>query len=99
VRPARRPLTRTSDRYLVERMTGGDETAYLELFARYRATTYATAYGALLDPEQVEATVADAFQEARRTAAEFLGSHCSVSGWLTHLTRLCIAARAPRARS
>jgi DNA-directed RNA polymerase specialized sigma24 family protein len=76
-------------------MTGGDETAFRELFARYRSVTYATAYGALPDPEVVEAAVADAFREARRTATAFLASHCSVSGWLTHLTRLCIAARLP----
>jgi len=54
---------------------------------------YATAYAALVDPEQVDATVADAFAEARRTAAGFLDSVGTVSGWLTHLTRLCIAAR------
>jgi DNA-directed RNA polymerase specialized sigma24 family protein len=74
-------------------MTGGDEIAFQELFARYRSTTYATAYGALPDPEAVEAIVADVFQEARRTAAGFLATRCSVSGWLTHLTRLCVAAR------
>ena len=76
-------------------MSGGDEAALRELLARYRSTVYATAYAALLDPEQVEATVADAFHEARRTARGFLDSHGSVSGWLTHLTRLCIAARQP----
>lgn len=74
-------------------MASGDEVAYGELLARYRSTVYATAYAALLDPEQVEATVADAFDAARRTAAGFLDSRGSVSGWLTHLTRLCIAAR------
>lgn len=85
--------TWTPDRYLVERMSGGDETAFRELFARYRAVTYATAYGALRDPEAVEAAVAQAFREARRTAPDFLASQSTVSGWLTHLTRLCIAAR------
>jgi DNA-directed RNA polymerase specialized sigma24 family protein len=77
-------------------MTGGDEAAFRELLARYRSIVYATAYAVLLDPEQVEAAVADAFDEARRTAAGFLDSHGSVSGWLTHLTRLCIAARVPQ---
>ncbi len=90
------PSTQTPDRRLVERMSGGDETAFTELFARYRSATYETAYAALLNPEEVEATVAAAFREARRTAVEFLASHCSVSGWLTHLTRLCVAARQPR---
>jgi DNA-directed RNA polymerase specialized sigma24 family protein len=85
-----------SDRRLVERMTRGDEGAFRELLARYRSTVYAEAYAVLLDPEQVEAIVADAFHEARRTALEFLASRSTVSGWLTHLTRLCTAARLPR---
>ena len=82
-----------TDRTLVERMSRGDEAAFRDLLARYRSTVYATAYAALVDPEQVDATVADAFAEARRTAAGFLDSVGTVSGWLTHLTRLCIAAR------
>ena len=79
-------------------MTGGDEAAFRELLARYRSTVYATAYAVLLDPEQVEGAVAEAFREAQRTAAEFLASHGSVSGWLTHLTRLCTAGRRPQVR-
>src|SRR5207245_10675366 len=91
-----RPHLRTpvaTDRTLVERMSRGDEAAFRDLLARYRSTVYATAYAALVDPEQVDATVADAFAEARRTAAGFLDSLGTVSGWLAHLTRLCIAAR------
>ena len=99
LRPAfARPRFRSAaptDRTLVERMSRGDETAFRDLLARYRSTMYATAYAALVDPEQVDATVADAFAEARRTAAGFLDSLGSVSGWLTYLTRLCIAARRP----
>jgi len=75
----------------VQRITRGDETAFSELLARYRSTVYATAYAVLLDPEQVDAVVADAFEAARRSAAEFLVTEGSVSGWLTHLTRLRIA--------
>jgi DNA-directed RNA polymerase specialized sigma24 family protein len=86
------------DRNLVERLIRGDEVAYRELLARYRSTVYATAYAALLDPEEVDATVADAFDEARRTARAFLDTRGSVSGWLTHLTRVCIAARLPVGR-
>src|SRR5256885_15465041 len=91
-RPRPRPSSAT-DRVLVQRITRGDETAFSELLARYRSTVYATAYAVLLDPEQVAAVVTDAFEEARRTAAEFLVTQGSVSGWLTHLTRLHIAAR------
>ena len=77
-------------------MSLGDEAAFRELLARFRSTVYATAYAALLDPENVEAAVADAFNEARRTAASFLDTRGSVSGWLTHLTRVCIGARSQR---
>src|SRR5437879_12981994 len=91
-RPRPRPSSAT-DRVLVQRITRGDETAFSELLARYRSTVYATAYAVLLDPEQVAAVVTDAFEEAWRTAAEFLVTQGSVSGWLTHLTRLGIAAR------
>ena len=88
--PRPRPSSAT-DRVLVQRITRGDETAFSELLARYRSTVYATAYAVLLDPEQVAAVVSDAFEEARRTAAEFLITQGSVSGWLTHLTRLRLA--------
>src|SRR2546425_4821933 len=89
----RRPAP--TDGTLVERMSRGDEAAFRALLARSRSTMSAPAYAALVDPEQVDATVADAFAEARRTAAGFLDSLGSVSGWLTYLTRLCIAARRP----
>jgi DNA-directed RNA polymerase specialized sigma24 family protein len=82
-----------SDRALVAQIVAQDEMAFHELLARYRSMVYATAYAALLDPEEVEAAVAEAFEEARRTAAGFLETHGSVPGWLTHLTRLCVAAR------
>src|SRR5205823_14049013 len=78
---------------LQQRTTLVHETAFSELLARFRSTVYATAYAVLLDPEQVAVVVADAFAEDRRTAGEFLDTHGSVSGWLTHLTRLRIAAR------
>ena len=98
LRPAARSRLRdaaATDRTLVERMSRGDEQAFRDLLARYRSTMYATAYAALVDPEQVDATIAEAFAEARRTAAAFLQSLGTVSGWLTHLTRLCITARLP----
>ena len=76
-------------------MSRGDESAVRALLARYRSTMYATANAVLLDPEEVDSAVAEAFAEARHTATAFLHSLGSVSGWLTYLTRLCIAARAP----
>jgi DNA-directed RNA polymerase specialized sigma24 family protein len=72
-------------------MMTGDESAYRELLARYRSTVYATAYAILIDPETVDHVVADTFDEARRMAGEFLATRGTVSGWLTHLTRLRLA--------
>src|ERR1051325_11137231 len=69
-----------SDRRLVQRITRGDDAAFSELLARYRSTLYATAYAVLLDPEQVAVVVADAFEEARRTAAEFLDTQGRAAG-------------------
>jgi DNA-directed RNA polymerase specialized sigma24 family protein len=85
--------SRPSDRVLVERIAEGDELAFWELFARYRSIVYATAYAVLIDPEAVDTVVADTFREARRTAPTFLPTDASVSGWLTHLTRLSLAER------
>src|SRR4029077_18750221 len=90
--PRPRPSSAT-DRVLVQRITRGDETAFSELLARYRSTVYATAYAVLLHPERAAAVVTAASEAARRPAAEFLARQGSVSGWLTHLTRLGIAAR------
>src|SRR5882724_11549720 len=87
-----------TDRTLVERMSRGDEAEFRDLLTRYRSTMYATAYAALVDPEQVDDAVANAFAEARRTAAGFLDSRGTLSGWLTYLTRLWITARLPTAR-
>ncbi len=63
-----------------------------ELLARYRSTVYATAYAVLVDPEEAEAVVSGTFEQAWRNAARFLCTHGTVSGWLTHLTRLHVAA-------
>src|SRR5207247_1226505 len=82
-----------TDRTLVERMSRGGESAFRNLLARYRSTKDATAYAALVDPDQADPHGVDAFAYAGRTAAGFLDSRRSVSGWLTHLIRLCIAAR------
>ena len=87
---------RAPDRTLVQRMDSGDEGAFWELLARYRSTVYATAYAVLTDPESVEAVVTDTFLEARRMARGFLGTQASVSGWLTHLTRLRLAGQLGR---
>ncbi len=74
-------------------MASGDEGAFRELLARYRSTVYATVYAVLIDPESVDAVVADTFREARRMAGAFLTTQGSVSGWLTHLARLCLAGQ------
>jgi DNA-directed RNA polymerase specialized sigma24 family protein len=81
-----------ADRALVEYWVAGEEPAFAELLARYRGVVYAVAYAALTDPERAETVVAETFDEARRTAATFLDTAASVSGWLTHLARVCVAS-------
>jgi len=90
--PAPGPARDITDRAVVERMASGDPAAVRELLARYRSTVYATAYAVLVDPEQVDVVVAGTFEQAWRNAARFLCTHGSVSGWLTHLTRVNVAA-------
>ncbi len=85
----------TTDRALVKQLAAGSESACRELLARYRGIVYATAYAALVEPEEAEAILTRTFEQARRTALRFLGTRCSVSGWLTHLARLNVAARIP----
>ena len=80
-----------ADRALVEYLVAGEDTAFPELLARYRSIVYAVAYTALVDLEQAEAVVAETFDEARRSAAAFLRTAATVSGWLTHLARGCVA--------
>ncbi len=80
-----------ADRALVEYWVAGEDAAFAELLARYRGVVYAVAYAALIDPERAEAIVTETFGEARRTAASFLHTAASVSGWLTHLARVCVA--------
>jgi DNA-directed RNA polymerase specialized sigma24 family protein len=85
----------TPDRALVKQLAAGSESACRELLARYRSIVYATAYAALVEPEEAEAILTRTFEHARRTALRFLGTHCSVSGWLTHLARLNVTAKTP----
>src|SRR5256885_16957758 len=94
--PARGPAADIPDRAVVERMASGDPAAVRELLARYRSPVYATAYAVLVDPEQIDVVVAGTFEQAWRNAARFLSPHGSVSGWLTHLTRLNVAALTAR---
>jgi DNA-directed RNA polymerase specialized sigma24 family protein len=81
----------SADRALVEYWVAGEDAAFAELLARYRGTVYAVAYTTLSDPERAETVVTETFGEARRTAANFLETAASVSGWLTHLARVRVA--------
>src|SRR3989449_3089103 len=79
LRPAARSRLRdaaATDRTLVERMSRGDEQAFRDLLARYRSTMYATAYAALVDPEQVDATIAEALD---RKSTRLNSSHGYIS--------------------
>ena len=52
-----------ADVSLVARMAQGDRAALVELMARYRTTAYALAYAMLVDPEDTESVVSEAFDD------------------------------------
>ncbi|HEX9705893.1 MAG TPA: hypothetical protein VGA20_11650 [Gemmatimonadales bacterium] len=76
-----------SDRDLVSAVAAGDRAAFQELRLRYGATAYAVAYSVVVDPEQAEAAVSDAFAVARVQAGELLARGASVARWICQLTR------------
>ncbi|HXF96921.1 MAG TPA: sigma factor [Gemmatimonadales bacterium] len=81
------PTPSIPDRLLVRRVAEGDRGALRELRLRYGPTAYAVAYSVVVDPEQAEAAVAEAFTLAWHRARDPRGPGDSVSAWITRLTR------------
>lgn len=81
------------DQLLVERMAGEDPAALHELRMRYGTTAYAVAYGILVDPEDAEQVVGDAFGQAWRQAGAFNPDADSVTAWLGRMIRMHARAR------
>ena len=88
----------TADATLVARMARGDRTALVELMARYRTTAYALAYALLVNPEDTESVVTEAFDDLWQRAQRPDPEGNSVHGRLTSVIQL-LAQRRIEARA
>ena|SRR6266849_2956699 len=86
------------DAALVARMARGDRTALVELMARYRTTAYAVAYAILINPEETESVVSEAFDNLWQRAQGLDPDGNSVHGGLTSVIQL-LAQRRLEARA
>ena len=93
--PERPPAADTT---LVARMARGDRTALVELMARYRTTAYAVAYALLVNPEDTESVVSEAFDDLWHGAQGLDPNGNSVHDRLTNVIHL-LAQRRIEARA
>src|SRR3989442_4080058 len=84
----------TADATLVARMARGDRTALVELIARYRTTAYALAYALLVNPEDTESVVTEAFDDLWKQAHGPHPDGTSVHRRLTSMRHLLAHRRA-----
>jgi RNA polymerase sigma-70 factor (ECF subfamily) len=75
------------DRTLVKRLAAGDRSALRELRIRYGTTAYAVAYSVVVDPEDAEGVVSEAFARALGEAGEYTANGEGVAAWISRLTR------------
>jgi RNA polymerase sigma-70 factor, ECF subfamily len=73
--------SRGDDAMLVERVQGGDETAFRELFDRYHRRAYAVAFGVVKNKQDALDVVQEAFVKVHRHIGNFQGSS-SFYTWL-----------------
>lgn len=77
----------TPDGTLVKRLAAGDRSALRELRVRYGTTAYAVAYAVVVDAEEAEGVVSEAFARALSEAAEYTANGDGVAAWISRLTR------------
>lgn len=75
------------DERLVERVVGGDDGAFSELYARYSSLVYGTGIRYLGDRGAAEDLVQDVFVAVWRNAGRFDPSKASFATWLYRITR------------
>ena len=86
------------DTALVARMAQGERSALIELMARYRTTAYAVAYAILVDPEDTESVVSEAFDDLWQGAQGLDPDGNSIHDRLTSVIHL-LAQRRIEARA
>src|SRR5437867_1117059 len=79
--------TSETDRSLLERIAGGDESALARLYDRYAGALYAVAGRIAGERSDAEEIVLDAFAQAWREAGRFRTERGSVIAWLTVICR------------
>lgn len=79
-----RKAARAAERELLERIKGGDMSAYDGLVRQHSAKMYTVAYGLLSDRMDAEEVVQDAFVRAFRALGKFRGD-ASFGTWLTRI--------------
>jgi RNA polymerase sigma-70 factor, ECF subfamily len=81
------PTATETDRSLLERAALGNEPALEQLYDRYSAVLYGTAYRIAGERSDAEEIVLDTFAQAWRDAARFRSERGSVIAWLTMMCR------------
>lgn len=96
------PTATETDRSLLERAALGNEPALEQLYDRYSAVLYGTAYRIAGERSDAEEIVLDTFAQAWRDAPRFRSERGSVIAWLTMICRSraldLVRARGRRAR-
>ena len=92
--------TARSDEELVERALNGEEDAFGQIFDRYRAPVYSTAYRIIQDPEAARDATQEIFVKIHRSLRNFDPRRARFSTWIYRLaTNQAIDAwRSRRAR-
>jgi len=76
-----------SDRQLVEQVIAGDETAFEQIFTRYRRLVAKAAMRFFTRPDEVEEIIQISFTKAYFEITKFRGDHdCSLPAWLSRIT-------------
>jgi RNA polymerase sigma-70 factor, ECF subfamily len=73
------------DAALVERFKSGDESAFVEIFTRYRQKIFSIAFGVIRNRADAEEIAQDTFIRAHRGLAKFRGES-SLATWLHRVT-------------
>jgi RNA polymerase sigma-70 factor (ECF subfamily) len=76
-----------TDAHLVERVVAGDESAFEQIFTRYRRLVAKTATRFFVRPDEVEEMIQISFTKAYFELAKFRGDHeMSLPAWLSRIT-------------
>lgn len=77
--------TARSDEELVERALGGEEDAFGQIYDRYRAPVYSTAYRIIQDPEAARDATQEIFVKIYRSLRNFDRRRARFSTWVYRL--------------